>query len=801
MTSPDGITWTARAAAEANLWRSITYGEGQFVALAGSGTTMVMTSPDGITWTGRTAAEANGWNEITYGNGQFVAVSSTGTNRVMTSPDGITWTARAAAEAASWQSITYGNGQFVAVSSDGTNRVMTSLDGITWTGRTAAEANSWLSIVYNNGLFVAVSSSGTNRVMTSGDVALSTRGSVEITGELEVEGSALFRNISDTTNAFDVQNSSSQSLFTIDTTNAGKVTILGNNGGEIDPWKTNANALPNQRYQPGSATYNGYVYVVGGWGSTTTDYAKLNADGSIGTWQTSASALPAARHNLGVFVANGYIYAIGGNDTSATQSTVYYAKLAADGSIGTWRTNANALPLVREAAGVVTSGGYAYVIGGYNGSASQSTVYYAKLNADGTIGAWQTNANALPLILDSFSTVVANGYIHLIGGYSSSTGLLQSTVYSGKINGDGTVDAWTSAGNGSLPALREYGNAVVNNGYVYYMGGQTTGGVNQSTVYYAKLNGSGVVGAWSTSTHALPDIRSGAGSIVANGYIYELGGTNGATQTTAYYARAGGVLQVGGSLDLVGLQGQTLADGGDSSAGSTGGSITAGNITAVGSFQVQGQAAFASSASVAGDFNAGNGIFSVETGNTAVRIGSSTADTTGVVLILDTKNSAGDPTGVNGAMYYNSNLSKFRCYQGGAWEDCISGYSINVQALTSSPTDAQTVYFGTLPKAPTTTAAISKIYIRKAGVIKAAEIYNYSGTAGTNESWSLYIRKNNTTDTLIATVSAATNERVFTNSSLSISVAAGDYVEIKGVQPTWVTNPVTSIYGGYLYIE
>lgn len=129
------------------------------------------------------------------------------------------------------------------------------------------------------------------------------------------------------------------------------------------------------------------------------------------------------------------------------------------------------------------------------------------------------------------------------------------------------------------------------------------------------------------------------------------------------------------------------------------------------------------------------------------------------------------------------------------------GYAINVQALTSSPADGQTVYFGMLPKVPTTTANISKVYIRKAGTIKIAEIYCYSGTAGTNQAWSLYIRKNNTTDTLIATLSVATNERVFSNTALSISVAVGDYIEIKGVQPTWTTNPLTCIYGGYIYIE
>lgn len=129
------------------------------------------------------------------------------------------------------------------------------------------------------------------------------------------------------------------------------------------------------------------------------------------------------------------------------------------------------------------------------------------------------------------------------------------------------------------------------------------------------------------------------------------------------------------------------------------------------------------------------------------------------------------------------------------------GYAINVQALTSSPTDAQTVYFGAMPKAPITTANVSKVYIRKAGVLKIAEIYCYSGTAGTAENWSLYVRHNNTTDYLIATLGVSASERVFSNTALSITVNVGDYIEIKGIQPTWGTNPLTTIYGGYIYIE
>lgn len=130
-----------------------------------------------------------------------------------------------------------------------------------------------------------------------------------------------------------------------------------------------------------------------------------------------------------------------------------------------------------------------------------------------------------------------------------------------------------------------------------------------------------------------------------------------------------------------------------------------------------------------------------------------------------------------------------------------SGFVIPVQALTSSPTDAQTVYFGSLPKAPVTAADTSKVYIPKSSRIKRAEIYCYSGTAGTAENWSLYVRINNTTDHLIATVGQAQSERKFQNASLDIPVVAGDYFEIKGVQPTWATNPLTTIYGGYVYFE
>ena len=172
MTSADGITWALRTSIDTNAWRSVTYGNGLFVAVAASGTgDRVMTSADGITWESRVSASDSDWVSVVFGNGLFVAVAESITDtRVMTSPDGITWTLITSITNKGWSSVIHGNGLFVAVASSGTgDRVMTSADGITWALRTSA-SNNWSSIAYGSSLFVAVAASGTgDRVMTSVD--------------------------------------------------------------------------------------------------------------------------------------------------------------------------------------------------------------------------------------------------------------------------------------------------------------------------------------------------------------------------------------------------------------------------------------------------------------------------------------------------------------------------------------------------------------------------------------------------------------------------------------------------------
>jgi hypothetical protein len=174
------FTWVARSAPEANGWHACCYGNGQFVAVAFTGTNRVMTSTDGYTWTAQTPP-ANNWLNVCYGelsgNNLYVAVSHNGTNRSMYSTNGISWTTSPTPNDASmeWGCIcfgydTSGNGLFVGTAINGTTnlpRVMTSSNGINWTPRNASDnALSWRGVCYGydssgQGQFVAVAQSGT----------------------------------------------------------------------------------------------------------------------------------------------------------------------------------------------------------------------------------------------------------------------------------------------------------------------------------------------------------------------------------------------------------------------------------------------------------------------------------------------------------------------------------------------------------------------------------------------------------------------------------------------------------------
>ena len=84
----------------------------------------------------------------------------------------------------------------------------------------------------------------------------------------------------------------------------------------------------------------------------------------------------------------------------------------------------------------------------------------------------------------------------------------------------------------------------------------------------------------------------------------------------------------------------------------------------------------------------GDSVLNVDTQNNRITLGKT--DDIATLLVLDTKTGESDPTGTNGAMYYNQSLAKFRCYEDNAWRDCITPLPVSVLAQTDTTTDSLT---------------------------------------------------------------------------------------------------------------
>ncbi len=308
--------------------------------------------------------------------------------------------------------------------------------------------------------------------------------------------------------------------------------------GSVGTWTTSSNPVPVDVSGAGAVTYNGYAYVLGGSSSHIGHsdgvyYAKLGSDGSVGSWATSPNSLPHTLYYPSAVMANGYIYVMGGH-SSGFQDAVYYAKINSDGSIGSWVTSPNSLPQGIYEASAVTHNGYIYFMGGENGSSTLDTVYSAKINNDGSVGSWTLNASHIPQGVFDAAVTLSNNRVYLLGGDNGSS--YKNTIYYAGFNSDGSVGSWTTDTT-TLPQALDGPTAASSNGYLYLAGGNTDSSTTQSTVSYAKLNDNGSVGSWVTSPNSLPQPLRYSASLVSSGYLYVLAGQNGGmTQDTAYYA-------------------------------------------------------------------------------------------------------------------------------------------------------------------------------------------------------------------------------------------------------------------------
>ena len=123
-------------------------------------------------------------------------------------------------------------------------------------------------------------------------------------------------------------------------------------------------------------------------------------------------------------------------------------------------------------------------------------------------------------------------------------------------------------------------------------------------------------------------------------------------------------------------------------------------------------------------------------------------------------------------------------------------YTLNgiFAAAVWSPVDGTTYFAGARASLSTTPiGGRSRVYVPQGGTITKSYIFVATdSTLGTGETSTIAILKNNSTATNVSTtVTTNSSAIVFSNTALSISVAAGDYIEWRWVCPAWATNPIS----------
>ena len=343
--------------------------------------------------------------------------------------------------------------------------------------------------------------------------------------------------------------------------------------------------LPVARRGLSLVAYNGFLYALGGTDGSnrqnTVYVAKLGANGEPQLWHPSGgtpvywyptTSLTSARSYFSAYAYNNKLYIAGGQTDASTGgvATLEVADILPTGALSSWTTaGMQTLPSVRYSHDIQIYNDVMYLVGGFSGTTAQNTVYYSKLNTDGTMNAWtQTSAFASYNGRGSMGgsmTAVWGGYIYLGGGCSAlSSGYcstIESDVLLASINADGSLADWNSIANITNPRMGY--QLMAWQGGLYRMGGcqaqnLTSGFCTDTldTVDYGVINPDGDASTVSNSSAYsatliagnpcsgygagnqnltncdLPAAGDNAGQVgqmssmvvINNGYIYNIGG-------------------------------------------------------------------------------------------------------------------------------------------------------------------------------------------------------------------------------------------------------------------------------------
>ena len=195
---------------------------------------------------------------------------------------------------------------------------------------------------------------------------------------------------------------------------------------QSDTWSDFSTAnLTYARSKLGVAVANGKIYAIGGLDTSTVLSCVEEYDPSSNTW-TTKTPIPAATMEMAIATYNGIIYIFGGWGSTAL-STVRAYNPATD----TWSVEAS-MPTARFGCRAAVINGKIYVVGGFTQYESTNVLEVY----DPSTHTWDTTKAGMPQAV-GYAGVVANDTLYVIGGYNSLYGVMNSAYQYSP-----TIDKW-----------------------------------------------------------------------------------------------------------------------------------------------------------------------------------------------------------------------------------------------------------------------------------------------------------------------------------------------------------------------
>lgn len=288
--------------------------------------------------------------------------------------------------------------------------------------------------------------------------------------------------------------------------------IVGRPGDStLSSWRPTA-AMTQQRSAFAAVAAGDYLYALG---NGTVERAHVKADGTLDPWQISGT-MRKARSDFAAVMVGHYLYALGGYTGGVfdlADPTIERAEMRADGTLGEWEIVAT-MTMPRAGLAVVAAEGYLYAIGGTVGNAPPMTsVEWAPIYADGSLGAWQLTAAT---IKSRSHAVAAHGYLYAPAGAGDNL------IERAQIQPDGSLRAWSILSSTMTTGRTDYGLAVTP--YALFASGNFLPCIQSfPSVEWAPLHADGTIGSWQR-TASLTTPRSDHAMVAVGNYLYALGG-------------------------------------------------------------------------------------------------------------------------------------------------------------------------------------------------------------------------------------------------------------------------------------